>query len=253
MFGEQGDSFGGRGGGGGFNFESTQFPGGFGSGNGFPGGGFSSGFHSEKQQPSYRGGNERQSFPYRKSDGIAELTSSSYPTSRSTEVWILQFFTKSINENKKEKFAKMSKTVSPQGVKFGAIDCSTARELCRTKGISSVSNSPLLKLHAGSKEIDYDEESSALSFSQFLVSEIPADVQNLRLVSQIEEFISPSKYSKASYYGVSLILISPKFDTALILKTVAFHLKGKVTVGEVRGAGSNTRVTVTYIHTYIHT
>eukprot|EP01036_Dinobryon_divergens_P032840 gene32840-42518_t len=222
MFGEQG----GRGRGGGFNFDSTQFPGGFGSGNGFPGG-FSSGFHSDRQQPQHR---EQRSFPYRKSDGIVEITSSSYPNSRSTEVWILQFFTK-LNDNKKEKFSKMSKTLSQQGVKFGAIDCSAARELCRAKAISPVNDSPSLKLHAGSKEIVYEEENNALSFSQFLVNEIPADVQNLRLVSQIEDFISLSKYSHASY-GVSLILVSPKFDTALVLKTVAFHLKGKVSVGE---------------------
>ena len=238
MFGEQDISGGSSGG---FNF---------GSGHGFPGG-FSSSFQSGRQQPQH-GGREKRSFPYSKSDGIVEITSNKYPTSRSTEVWILQFFMK-LNDNKKEKFVKMSKNLSQQGVKFGAIDCNSEQELCRLKGIlaSAAGNNPSVKLHAGSKEIDYEENSGALSFSQFLVNEIPSDVKNLRLVSQIEEFVSLSKYSKASY-GVSLILISAKFDTSLVLKTVAFHLKGKVSVGEVRGAGSNPRVTVTCFSQLLH-
>ena len=219
---------------------SFSFSSGSGGAGGFPGG--FAGRQGQRQQSSGATRESRRQFPFSQQDGITEIKSSNYPSSRANRVWILQFFAR-LNEAQKSRLVDLAKKLTPQGFKIGAVNCESERDLCNSKASSVISGGkPVLILRAGSKEVEYDEENSkSLSIAQFLVNEVPSEVQNLRLVSHIEEFTSLSKYSKASY-GVGLIYITSKFDTAVVLKALAFQLKGKVSVGEVRGAGSNSKV-----------
>jgi hypothetical protein len=143
----------------------------------------------------------------------------------------------------KEKFMKLASSLRPQGVEFGAVSCEEEIDLCKKRAPEALSStSPVIKLRAGSIDVDYEEGKEGVSLMEFLTKEIPSTVSNLRLVPQMEEFISKKKMNKVAQNGIALILFTTKFDTPFILKSVAFHVHDKAAVAEVRGAASNPKM-----------
>ena len=131
------------------------------------------------------------------------------------------------------------------GVKTGAVNCDREQELCRN--IRSVQTGrPAIRLVYGSEHIPYDgatmpDKLSLKDVYEFVTEKTPLEgVTNLRLSTQADEFTSKNCADKRkTTLGIGLILFTAKFETSLMIKSVAHALRGKVVVGEARGANDN--------------
>jgi len=68
------------------------------------------------------------------------------------------------------------------------------------------------------------------------LKELPIPVANLRLSPQVDTFLQDEV--SASTMKVGLIELTDAFDTSLMVKTLAFGLRQKVAVAEVRGSNN---------------
>jgi curved DNA-binding protein CbpA len=221
--GGQGGHFGGGGFGGG------GFPGfgGFGGGGGF--GGFGGGQQRQPQQPV-----EDMYAP--KPEHIFPLSSSKFPDSSSTQVWLIQYYSSSNQQCKafKEQFIKLAETLAKAGVKVGVVNCDKHNSLCADNGRSP----PSIQLRYDGENIVHEGTLTLKAVHQFVVEKAPARVKNIRTQAQVESIhdsdSDPAKKAKGAG-GPALLYWSAKYDTPLLLKTLAQQYKGKLVVGEVRG------------------
>lgn len=249
MFGDMGGGGGGgssSGGAGGMHGGAGGFPGGFGD---FGGPGmFGGGAGGAGGKRGAGGHHQKPPAFYSKQDGVTEFTASTYPTSKTqfSQMWLVEFYSPSDHSSVafKERYVRLAKVVAAQGVKLGAVNCDHEQQLCHSKGIHFY---PAFKLIAGKQEIDYiDDESgnqqsaTGSSLLTFITSHIPSEVVNMRLPAQAEEFVGTTCAQQKLTYHAGLILFTSKYESALIMKSVAYYLKRSVAVAEVRG--SNERV-----------
>lgn len=93
-------------------------------------------------------------------------------------------------------------------------------------------SSPLAPLHHSGQQLSLKE------LYEFVNEKAPsAGLANLRLSPQATDFIANTCADKTkASLGIGLILFTAKFDSSLLMKSVAHALRGKVAVGEVRGS-----------------
>jgi len=245
-----GFNFGGGGGGGGFpgGFGGFDFGGGaggfnFGSGGGF--GGARGGGRSRQQQQQQQ--QQKEPPLYSAKEGVAVLSASKYPDGKSKDVWFVQFYApNSAARDSKDKFVALAQSLSKSGVKAGAVSCDSEPALCRkVLGTVSPRMHPMYVVVASGEDFVYQDEDGQSSspapkrLHEFVVSTIPAEVQNLRLATQLETFslVQCADKRKAAY-GVGVILLTAKFETSLFIKSLAHSLQNKAAVAEVRGSNN---------------
>jgi len=146
---------------------------------------------------------------------------------------------KSVNAFK-DKFVLLAAKLSKDGVKVGAVNCESERELCSSNAIRKT---PSFKLIFNGESVAYDDTAengvTAKDLYQFCLETLPNKVINVRTLQQAEEFYSRTiADKKKSSLGVGIILFTTKFDTPLMLKTLAHQHLNNVVVGEVRGGNS---------------
>jgi hypothetical protein len=68
----------------------------------------------------------------------------------------------------------------------------------------------------------------------------PYDIANLRLPSQVHQLLSRTAADKVKYSsGLAAVLLTSKFETPLLLKSLAFHFRSQVAFGESRGGSDS--------------
>jgi len=161
-------------------------------------------------------------------------------------VWLVEFYTSASPTARdfKDKFVTLAQQLAKNGVKAGAVSCDSDAAICRrTLGTSFNSRRmPMFAVLTSEGANIYEGEGGKLSpkdLYDFVVASIPQEVQNLRLVPQLEEFVS-SKCSdkKQASYGIGVILLTSKFETSLFIKAIAHSLTSKAVVAEIRGSNN---------------
>lgn len=230
-----GGGFPGGGSGGGFG----GFPGGGGSSGGFSGfpgfGGFDGGFGGG----GFGGGPQRQQqvedIYSPKPEHIYPLSSSKFPDSSSTQVWLIQYYSSSNKECRafKDNFIKLAETLSKSGVKVGVANCDKQQSICTENG----RNPPSIQLRYDGENIVHTGALNVKAVHQFVVDKSPTRVKNIRTQAQLESIhdSEDAKKIKGPGSGASLVYWSSKYDTPLLLKTLAQQYKNKLIVAEVRG------------------
>lgn len=229
---------------------------GFGGGGGFEN--MFGGFGGQQQQQSQR---MKQSPPLyqQHNDLIQEFTTTTYPKQQSTStsfskkpsrtIWLVHFYTQSteIRDPWIDKYVKLCQSLKSQGIKCGAIDCELQQTLCKQKDLQE--QYPAFLLITNTKEFKYSdsEESTATttatpsSIHKFIMSSLSSsssisNVINIRTMNQLDEFIEKTcKNKKIASKNIGIILMTSKFDTSLLMKTLAYYQQGMVVIGEIRG------------------
>ena len=174
------------------------------------------------------------------------LTSSKFPDPKHKNIWLIEFYSLTPAAREfKDKFVSLAQTLSKSGVKAGAVSCESETMLCRKHLGATNSRVPTFAVvsSGGFKVFDSDEGSSASpspkALYEFVIQSIPTEVHNLRIVPQLEEFVS-SKCAdkKQASYGVCLIFLTAKFETSLFIKALAHSVAGQAVVGEIRGSNN---------------
>lgn len=209
---------------------SFQQFGGFGGNSGF-------GRNSQNSQPRQRHATKM----YSSADEVEDLQKSSFPNAKNNGqkyIYIVQYY---INDQQsvsaKESFLKAGESLRKNGIRLGAVNCAVEKGLC-----SSVRQYPSYKLVQGSRIIDMNATSSPTpkEIYDFVYDHISVSITNIRLKSQVDEFISKScTNSKVSSLKIGIVLFTSKFDTSLSYKSLAYRLHGKVALAEVRGSNDH--------------
>jgi hypothetical protein len=117
----------------------------------------------------------------------------------------------------------------------GAVNCDNEDALCRE---NNMRNFPEFKL-LNKEEYEIYAKKSDLSMKgiiEWVSGFIPDKTTNIRHSIHAEEFLSIScSDKKKSSFGVGFLYFTKRFDTAMVIKSLANMLDGKILVGEVRG------------------
>lgn len=137
----------------------------------------------------------------------------------------------------KSKFTSLAQKLKSYGVKTGVVDCDNEQDLCKQRRVIS---HPTFRLHVGALDFTHQqgegEEPSVKALQEFISSNIPARIQNIRLPKQLEDFVAVNCTHKATApSGFGIVLLTSTFETSLLLKSLAHSLKGVAPVAEVRG------------------
>jgi len=191
-----------------------------------------------------RGGQQQQGQPQLYEDQqskvstiVSQIYSKTLSSSTKTPT-LIQFYSQQSNDKSarfKDKFVKLAGVLKPQGISLGAVDCDTEQKLCQAKSIKEFP-SYMLVVNKEEKLFVHKDAETAVTpalLTQFIHDSLPTAVYNIRQPGQLEEFVKVNA-SKAAY-GVGALLVTSKYDSPLIVKSLAFAMKGKVAVGEIRG------------------
>jgi curved DNA-binding protein CbpA len=238
----------------GFQFHSSdpfdmfrQFFGGGGMG-GAPGGagGFNFGQGGGFQQPgaSHHISAEKEWYSL-KGEGIYPLSPSKFPDHKSTNIWLIQYYSPSQHGGAKAIVPIYTKVAehlkSKYGIKTGAVNCDKHQRKCQEiLGSQPQRGVPELELRANGEGAVYTHSDpnkipTAKEIIDFVSNEVPSKVVNLRMASQLEDLLSEERGKcVSSKYGACIVYWSSKFDTPLFLKSLSHHYSNAV-IGEVRG------------------
>lgn len=223
---------------------------GSGSGTGSP---FHNPFHFT--DPSFSSvlnqGRRSSDLLYSSSDRVVTvLNPGNFPNVKTVknEVWLVQFHSSSSAcQDFKSKYVTLGKALDKHDIKVGAVSCDAESELCFAK-LGSAYNPRRLPIFAtvtsaGLKIMDTEDKGLVAAappiaaLQAHVTANIPAPVANLRLAHQLEEFrLSTVSDPKQASLGIGVILLTSKYETSLLVKSLAQKLRGKVAVGEVRGS-----------------
>lgn len=101
---------------------------------------------------------------------------------------------------------------------------------------------PTIKSVVGGKTQEYNGERSASAIKSWGLSLIPNKVVTIAEPAQVSEFLqrcssSSSKASKnAASWGVCVLLLTAKTETAPLYKSLSGQYAGKIAFGEARGS-----------------
>ena len=200
----------------------SQFEGGKGRG-----GGSSDGYHDEPRDI------------YAEEKHIMILSSAKFPDAKSKHIYLIQYYSSADNRciSFKPMFIKAAKVLSDHGVRAAVVNCDHETKLCKKKSVRSY---PFVQLLVEGTLTTMETEGDALPTAKlmydFVGEKSPDSVVNLRLPQQVDDFISGPCSGRESSWGACLVLFTAKFETPLLLKSIAHQLKGNVAVGEVRGS-----------------
>jgi curved DNA-binding protein CbpA len=215
-------SFGGGGGGGGSSFQ--QF----------------GGFGGNRQHPQSRQHQQSETKIYTSADGVEELRKASFPNVKNDgqkHIYLVQYYLsnqQSQSMSAKETFLKVGESLKKSGIRLGVVNCAVDKDLC-----GSIKQYPTYKLVQGSRIVDMNATSSstAKEIYDFVSNHVSVSIANIRLKSQVDEFISKTANDKKiASLKIGMILLTSKYDTALSYKALAYRLQGKVALAEVRGS-----------------
>lgn len=220
--------------------------GGFGGGGPFGGGPFGGGpFGGDPFGGSHNNQNQReeQFKMYDESrDGIINLSQKTFPTKQSKNIWLIHFYVPRDDKSKKFKdnFIKLASSLKRQGLKVGSVNCMKEKDVCAK---SQVTRYPSFKLIISKKSYlyEYSINPSSKELFEFVNEKTQFDIVNLRQVQQAHDFVALKCLDEnKSSYKVGMILFTSKYDTSLLLKSVAHFISSKVAIAEVRA--SNDRI-----------
>jgi len=199
-------------------------------------------------------GSQRQNSDmlYSSSDRVVTvLNPGNFPIAKmaKNDVWLVQFHSSSSSACKdfKSKYVSLGKALGKHDVKVGAVSCDTESALCFAK-LGSAYNPRRLPIFAtvtsaGLKVMEVEDRGLVATappiaaLQAHVTANIPAPVANLRLVPQLDEFrLSTVSDPKQASLGIGLILLTSKWETSLLVKSLAQALRGKAAVAEARGS-----------------
>lgn len=223
------------------------------------------------------GQQQRPEPVYTAADPVTMLSKAKFPDKKANYVWLIHFYSSSDPNTGAlyhDRVVKVAATLKLQGVKVGVVDCDVQKDLCqaeltaetRTRAQSKQRSTsdfslPAFKVVVGSRNHIFDKkdennqpvEITAKSLYEFVSDKVlpvqsaasgkavdSFDIMNLRLPSQVYNLIHKSALDRAvSSSGLAAVLLTTKFDTSLLLKSLAFHFKGQVAFGESRGGSES--------------
>jgi curved DNA-binding protein CbpA len=171
-----------------------------------------------------------------------------YKSIKSPDIWFVQLYYPDQQETQaqKEKFAKLSVSLTKKGIKVGAVDCQLiANDKCRTftsqLTTESVTFPVYVLLTKGQKSLFTSPSGERLSLSNsnvhdFMHRVVPSVVHNVRTVQQTASVVQNTFADpKLAQYRGGLLLLTKEFEPSLTLKILAHRLSGKVAIAEARG------------------
>jgi len=118
-------------------------------------------------------------------------------------------------------------------VKVGAVDCEAEQSLCADHGVESFPTVKLI-IAGGRGEMEYTEAKTARALHDFAVENLPTEVVNLRTKPHLEDFLSgPCKEASS---GCCAVLLTDKYETSPVYKSLSVQHKGVVALGEARAS-----------------
>lgn len=165
----------------------------------------------------------------------------------------------------KKRIVSLATHLKSQGVKTGSVRCDQDLAFCKSKGVATLSELPSVQLVVGDKTFVYDPDADEVnddyttkSLLQFVQSSIPVQstsadksgghakgildspaisVANIRAAPQADQFVSVTcADKKLAPHGVGFVLFTAEYETPLHLKALAFLLRSKAPVAEVRAS-----------------
>jgi len=160
---------------------------------------------------------------------------------KSKNIWFVEFYLPREQPSKayKEKFIKLATSIKQQGVRVGAVNCEAEKNLCN----QHVKNRPMpiFMVVSSQGELLVPQKGSdppaPKALLEFLVEHAPGDVLNMRQLPQADEFVSKTcSDKKKAALGAGVILFTSKFDTSLLIKSLAHTYRTRLAVAEVRAS-----------------
>ncbi|KAK9821669.1 hypothetical protein WJX74_006601 [Apatococcus lobatus] len=230
-------------GGGGSNVKFTMngggMPGGF-MGGGMPGGmgGMGGGMGGGRGGGQQRGGGG--GGLYDSNPNVDKLTSSSFPSGNGEGfVWLIEYYAPWCGHCQQlaPKWNKLADALKGV-VKVAAVNCEEEQGLCQQNGISGY---PTIKAWVNGRSMEYNGDRSAKSLKDWAVGLIPNKVATVNKQPQLDSFLSQctSQGAKAAAWGVCILLLTAKSNTAPLYKSLASQFEGKLAFGEARGSNQD--------------
>jgi curved DNA-binding protein CbpA len=230
----------------GFQFHSSDpfdmFKHFFGGGMGGAAGG---GFQFQQQGGSPHSHSAEKEWYSLKGEGIYPLSPSKFPDHKSTNIWLIQYYSPSQHGGAKAIvpiFVKVAEHLKTKyGIKTGTVNCDKHQSKCQEALGGSLHGVPNMELRAGGEGVVFTDSDpnkipTAKEIIDFVSSKVPSKAINLRVSAQLEDLLGEKKGKCASSkYGACIVYWSSKFDTPLFLKSLSHHYSASAVIGEVRG------------------
>lgn len=209
-----------------------QFFGGSAGGAEFAGfGGSSGGMRGRQQQQQQR----PQENLYGSRSPVVTLGQGKFPGHDARHIWLVEFYAPWCGHCRKavgmvEDLAKRLSGVA----RVGGVNCEKESALCRSHSIESF---PTFKLVAGGRPIDFSGGPNANDLINFVHENIPGEhISSLLRPEALDTFVS--RQCARSSSGACAIVFTDELESSPHVKSVAFNLRGKLPVAEVRGANA---------------
>jgi len=214
-----------------------QFFGG-GGGGGFGGGGFGGMGGGFGGMGGGMGGN--QGAPpqdlYPKGSMVSRLKTGKFPDSTSKHVWLIEFYSPGCPHCRN--FVHNWETLAEnlRGIiKVGAVNCQIDAQLCQQQGVRAY---PTIKLAFQDKYMEYKGDRSPKQIKKWAYENMPSDkIQNLVRGASVDDFLAgPCKSSRSK---ACVVLLTDKYETSAMYKSIAYQFRNSIAFGEVRGSNVN--------------
>jgi len=115
----------------------------------------------------------------------------------------------------------------------GAVDCEENQELCAEHGVGSF---PTIKIFmAGGRGVgEHAGANTAKGLYEFAMEHLPSEVVNLRTKKHLDEFKGGA--CKEASSGCCAVLLTDKYETSPVLKSLSTQYHGVIAVGEARAS-----------------
>jgi curved DNA-binding protein CbpA len=178
-------------------------------------------------------GNAKKSqYIYSPTDKVVMLSGTKFPDRKANNLWLAQFYNGNDQafQTFKPTFVKLAQQLNTQGVKTGAVDCTSDRALCQRKGVDA-SIAPAYILVVGDTITHFNENPSMKNLYDFVLN-VDVPMTNLRTLQQTKKFATIK--SDRSRKG-RVILLTSRFETPLLFKAIAHRVRSWASTGEIRG------------------
>ena len=207
----------------------------FGGGGGFGGGGFGGmggGFGGMGGgMGGHQGGPPQDLYP--KGSAVSRLRTGKFPDSTSKHMWLIEFYVPGCPHcrNLVQKWETLAENL--RGIiKVGAVNCEVDAQLCQQQGVRAY---PTIKLAVQDKYLEYEGERSPKQIKRWAYEHMPYEkIQNLLRGGSVDEFLAgPCKSSPSK---ACVVLLTDKYETSPMYKSIAYQFRNKMAFGEVRGS-----------------
>ncbi|KAL3131807.1 hypothetical protein ABBQ38_007523 [Trebouxia sp. C0009 RCD-2024] len=170
---------------------------------------------------------------------VVSLTSTTFPAKSDPSVYLVEFYAPWCGhcQQLSPKWSQAARAL--KGIaKVAAVNCEEEKQLCSKHGVKGY---PTIKSVVGGKTQDYNGERSASALKNWGLSLIPNKVVTVTKAAQLSDFLqrcsdSGKSGKNAASWGVCVLLLTAKSETAPLYKSLSGQYGGRIAFGEARGS-----------------